>query len=121
MSGRKEKKKVIARIEYEDPTECEDIYATGARILVISPHGVRINFFWDKLQDAVAEEQIVSIGDKQMTEISKRVREDNEPLLLKRDFVASITLGFPAFRSLAAALNNILEQEKKHVGAPADE
>ena len=113
MSGRKEKEETKAIVKYVYPPEFEEVYATGARILVTSPHHVKLNFFWDKLQDDIAEEKVISTKGKMKATVSKKSHSEKAKNLISREFVASVTLSFPAFHSLAKALSDIEQKEMK--------
>jgi hypothetical protein len=110
-SEKKEKEEVQAVIEYVYPPDFEEAYASGARILVTSPHHVKMNFFWDKLQDDILEENVVNVGGEQRIKTTKKTQNGGRRRL-KREFVASVTLGLPAFGSLVKALNDVAKREK---------
>ncbi len=106
--------KPVALIQYEHPADLPEVYATGARILVMSPFCVRINFFADVIQDDIAEETVTMTPTGQKTVVSKRMYEG--PRHVKRKVAISVVLPVATVTSLAKVLSDIakgLEGETK--------
>ncbi len=106
MSARKKKKqKELAIIKYVTPEDTHETYASGARILIMSPIHVDINFFWDKLIDDVVGETVLEDKDGKRTAQIEKAYEGARHVT--REYVSSITMSVQAFKNLAEAVGRV--------------
>lgn len=110
MPDEKKDEVIKAVIDYSYPEDLMETYATGARILLSLPHNIKLNFFWDKMQDEVSEEIIVQKGEAVENRVSKRAKAGR----IKREFVASVTVPIPTFKALLKVMNDIDKEVFKH-------
>jgi len=109
---KKKKQKELATIKYVKPEDIHETYVSGARILIMSPIHVDINFFWDKLVDDVVGETVLEDKDgKRTVQIEKAYTGARH---VTREFVSSITMSVQAFKNFAEAVGRVAKGIESH-------
>ena len=113
MSGSKKTgtESKVAIISYDYDKAPPVFYATGARIMVLGPYHVKLNFFVDEIEDDVVEETVYEKDGSQNTVPTKKRYEG--PRHVHREFKATVFVPLATAEGLKQALDTVLKGPPK--------